>query len=100
MPTGVTVLTDKPLPKLSKNPDTNEFKIGLKKLSKKTWEYTPGDELTINGFIGEEKVSEYWTIRKICMEQGVICMEFLMRNRKTCTTVLSLNEGNRLIKRL
>jgi hypothetical protein len=54
MPIGVTVLTDKPLPKLSKNPDTNEFKIGLKKLSKKTWEYTPGDELTINGLIGEE----------------------------------------------
>lgn len=55
IPTGVTVLTDKPLPKLSKNPETNEFKIGLVKTSKNDWRYTFGDELTKNGLEEQEK---------------------------------------------
>ena len=99
MPIGVTVLTNKPLPKLSKNPDTNEFKIGLKKLSKKTWEYTPGDELTINGFIGEEKVSEYSDDPKDLYGTGkYLYGVFNEESGRPATAVLSLEEGNRLLK--
>ena len=60
-PTGVKVLTDKPLPILSQNPETNEFKIGLVKTSKKTWKYTFGDKLTKNGLQGEEKEKDLGT---------------------------------------
>jgi len=62
-PTGVKVLTDKPLPILSQNPETNEFKIGLVKTSKKTWKYTFGDKLTKNGLQGEEKEKDLGTGR-------------------------------------
>ena len=62
-PTGVKVLTDKPLPILSQNPEINEFKIGLVKTSKKTWKYTFGDKLTKNGLQEEEKEKDLGTGR-------------------------------------
>jgi outer membrane protein OmpA-like peptidoglycan-associated protein len=53
-PTSFEVLTDKPLPVLSNNPDINQFQFEMIKLSKKEYKWGRGNELTTNAFIGKE----------------------------------------------
>ena len=82
-PTGVKVLTDKPLPKLSDDPEINEFKIGLQKTSKDDYRYNFGDELTKNGIIGEETEGKIGTGRYL---YGVVS------RGRPATTVLDFDD--------
>jgi hypothetical protein len=53
-PTSFEVLTDKPLPVLSNNPDINQFQFEMIKTSKKTYQWGQGNEITTNAYLGKE----------------------------------------------
>jgi hypothetical protein len=53
-PTGFKVLTDKPLPLLSDNPENNQFQFEMIKTSKKTYDWGKGNEITTNAFLKRE----------------------------------------------
>jgi hypothetical protein len=53
-PTGFEVLTDKPLPVLSNNPEINQFQFELIKTSKKTYQWGKANEITTNAYLGKE----------------------------------------------
>jgi hypothetical protein len=53
-PMDIKVLVDKPLPILSADPSRNQFLLGMKRTSKKSYNYTKGNEITKNAYIEGE----------------------------------------------
>jgi hypothetical protein len=60
-PIDIEVLKDKPLPIFSKNPEINQFQLGLYKISKKEYRWDKGNELTQNALLGREMEGDLWT---------------------------------------